>query len=63
LESEVRKKFFGKPFINLSSTAAFIRHAFASNARIAGIEINKIRVACMPTNQKVGSSNLSGRTT
>ena len=52
-----------KPFINLSSIAAVVRHVFASKWVVAGIRINKIRSDCMPTNQKVGSSTLSGRTT
>ena len=53
----------GKPFINLSSIGAFVRQLFASNEGIAGIRINKIPSDCMATNQKVGSSTLSGRTT
>ena len=52
----------GKPFINLSSIGAFVRQLFASNEAISGIRINKIPSDCMATNQKVGSSTLSGRT-
>src|ERR1035438_779159 len=66
-EEGVGRKRFGrglrKPFINLSSVGAFVRQLFASREAIAGIKINKIRSDCMATNQKVGSSTLSGRTT
>src|SRR5581483_11384130 len=66
-EEAVDESFFEervrRPFINLSSTAAFVRQAFASNAVIVGRKVSKIGPGCMPTNQKVGSSNLSGRTT
>src|SRR5215469_5066916 len=56
------RKGCGEPFINLSSTGAFVRRVFVSSAALAQIRINKIGGCCMPSNQQVGSSNLSGRT-
>src|SRR5581483_6824786 len=57
-EEAVDESFFEervrRPFINLSSTAAFVRQAFASNAVIVGRKVSKIGPGCMPTNQKVG---------
>jgi hypothetical protein len=52
-----------RPFINLSSTAALIRHLFALNAFIAAIGINKIHMDLFSPEQKVGGSNPLGRTT
>ena len=52
-----------KPFINLSSTAAFVRRLFALNEVIAAIEISKIHIDPLPPEQKVGGSNPPGRTT
>ena len=61
-EGESFLKRCPEPFINLSSTGAFVRHAFALNAALANMRINKIGGYCMPTNQKVGCSNHPGRT-
>jgi hypothetical protein len=49
-----------RPFINLSSTAAFVRRLFALNEGIAAIEVNKIHIDPLPPEQKVGSSNRGG---
>ena len=51
-----------KPFINLSSTAAFVRRLFALNEVIAAIEVSKIHIDPLPPEQKVGGSNPPGRT-
>jgi len=51
-----------KPFINLSSTAALIRHLFGLNAVIAAIEINKIHIDPLPPEQKAAGSSPAGRT-
>ncbi len=55
-------RFRRKPFINLSSTAALIRHLFALNAVIAAIKLNKIHIDLFSPEQKVGGSNPLGRT-
>jgi len=51
--SDFEKRFPEKAFINLSSTAAFIRRLFALNAVLAAIEINKIHIDSLPPEQKV----------
>jgi hypothetical protein len=55
-------RFPERPFINLSSTTALIRHLFALNAVIAAIGINKIHIDLFSPEQKVGGSNPLGRT-
>jgi len=59
-ESDSRRLW--QSFINLSSIVAFVRHLFALNDVAAAIRISTIHIDQMPTNQKAGSSNLSGRT-
>jgi len=51
------KVLSGKPFINLSSIAAFVRYLFALNDVDARIRINKIRPDFMLYTQKVRGSN------
>ena len=48
-------------FINLSSTAAFVRRLFALNEGIAATEVSKIHIDPLPPEQKVGRSNPPGR--
>ena len=59
-ERSRRKVNWKRPFINLSSTAAFVRRLFALNEGIAAIEVNKIHIDPLPPEQKVGSSNRGG---
>src|SRR5271154_3969921 len=51
-----------EPFINLSSTAAFVRRLFALKAVIAAIKFSNIHIDQLPPEQKVGGSNPLGRT-
>jgi len=53
----LKKRLPEKLFINLSSTAALIRHLFALNAVIAAIELNKIHIDPFSPEQTVGGSN------
>jgi hypothetical protein len=59
---DFEKIFPERPFINLSSTAAFIRRLFALSAVVATLEINKIHLDLFSPEQKVGGSNPLGRT-
>ena len=59
---ESKKNEWERPFINLSSTAAFVRRLFALNEGIAAIEVSKIHIDPLPPEQKVGGSNPPGRT-
>jgi hypothetical protein len=52
--TDFEKRLPKKPFINLSSTAALIRHLFSLNAVIAAIEINKIHIDPFSPEQEVG---------
>jgi hypothetical protein len=51
-----------EPFINLSSTAAFVCHLFALKAVIAAIKFSNIHIDQLPPEQKVVGSNPLGRT-
>jgi hypothetical protein len=52
-ERSRRKVNWKKPFINLSSTAAFVRRLFALNEVLAAIEVSKIHIDPLPPEQTI----------